>query len=45
MRRAMLAPALIAAALLTGCGETNRALISEDRAQALQVAIDQVDSA
>jgi len=45
MRRATLAPALIAAALLTGCGETNRALISEDRAQALQEAIDQVESA
>jgi TolA-binding protein len=45
MRRATLAPALIAAALLAGCGETNRALIPEDRAQALQDAIDQVESA
>jgi outer membrane biosynthesis protein TonB len=45
MRRATLAPALIAAALLTGCGESNRALISADRAQALQQAIDQVESA
>jgi outer membrane biosynthesis protein TonB len=43
--RATLAPALIAAALLVGCGETNRALISEDRAQALQEAIDQVEGA
>ena len=45
MRRATLAPALIAAALLAGCGESNRALISEYRAQALQEAIDQVESA
>ncbi|HET8757447.1 MAG TPA: hypothetical protein VFM58_15620 [Solirubrobacteraceae bacterium] len=45
MRRATLAPALVAAALLVGCGETNRALIAEDRAQALQEAIDQVESA
>jgi hypothetical protein len=45
MRRVTFAPALIAAALLAGCGETNRALIPEDRAQALQNTLDQVESA
>jgi TolA-binding protein len=44
IRRATLAPALIAAALLAGCGETNRALIPEDRAQALQESLDQVET-
>jgi hypothetical protein len=45
MRRARLAPALVAAALLAGCGQTNPALIPEDRAQAVLDAIDQVQSA
>ena len=45
MRRAMLAPALAAAALLAGCGQTNQALIPEDRAQALLQALDDVERA
>jgi outer membrane biosynthesis protein TonB len=45
MRRATLAPALVAAALLAGCGETNTALIPEDRAQTLLAAVDQVEAA
>jgi hypothetical protein len=45
MRRALLAPALVAAALLAGCGGTNDDLIPEDRAQALETALDQVQSA
>jgi cell division septation protein DedD len=44
MRRAMLAPALAAAALLAGCGQTNTALIPDDRAQALQDVLDQVET-
>jgi hypothetical protein len=45
MRRATLAPALVAAVLLAGCGQTNTALIPEDRAQALLDTVDQVQSA
>jgi hypothetical protein len=45
MRRAMLAPALVAAALLAGCGQTNKALIPQDRAQALEDTVDQIQSA
>jgi outer membrane biosynthesis protein TonB len=45
MRRAMLAPALVAAALLAGCGEANEALIPEDRAQALLASVDEVQTA
>jgi hypothetical protein len=45
MRRAMLAPALVAAALLAGCGQTNTRLIPQDRAQALESSLDQVESA
>jgi outer membrane biosynthesis protein TonB len=45
MRRAMLAPALAAAALLAGCGQTNTALIPDDRAQSLQDVLDQVETA
>jgi outer membrane murein-binding lipoprotein Lpp len=45
MRRAMLAPALVAAALLAGCGQTNTRLIPADRAQELEATLDQVESA
>jgi hypothetical protein len=45
MRRATLAPALVAVALLAGCGQTNEALIPQDRAQAVLDAVDQVQSA
>jgi outer membrane biosynthesis protein TonB len=45
MRRTTLASALVAAALLAGCGTTNPALIPADRASALQQTIDKIDSA
>ena len=41
----MLASALVAAALLAGCGTTNQALIPADRASALQETVDKIDSA
>ena len=45
IRRATLVPALVAAALLAGCGETNRALIPEDRATAMLETIDAAETA
>lgn len=45
MRRTMLATALVAAALLAGCGKTNTALIPGDRASALQDTVNQVQDA
>jgi membrane-bound lytic murein transglycosylase len=45
MRRTVLAIALVAAALLAGCGQTNPALIPSDRAQALQDTVDKIQSA
>jgi outer membrane murein-binding lipoprotein Lpp len=45
MRRTMLASALVAAALLAGCGTTNQALIPADRASTLQNTVDKIDSA
>jgi hypothetical protein len=45
MRRTMLAFALVAAALLAGCGTTNQALIPADSATALQETVDKIDSA
>ena len=45
IRRASLVPALVAAALLAGCGETNRALIPEERAQAMLETLDSAESA
>jgi hypothetical protein len=43
--RVFLAFTLIAAALAAGCGEDNRALIPEDRAQAMLDSADRVESA
>jgi hypothetical protein len=37
--------ALVAAALAAGCGEDNRALIPEDRAQAMLDSVDRIESA
>ena len=45
MRRTMLASALVAAALLAGCGTTNQALIPADSATSLQETVDKIDSA
>jgi hypothetical protein len=46
MRRSvLLVLALVAAALLAGCGQSNEALIPADRASAMQEAVDQIDSA
>ena len=45
MRRTTIATALVAAALLAGCGKTNTALIPGDRASALQNTVDQVQEA
>jgi outer membrane biosynthesis protein TonB len=45
MRRTMLASALVAAALVAGCGTTNQALIPANRASALQETVDKIDSA
>jgi hypothetical protein len=44
-RRAMLLLALAAAVLIAGCGQTNEALIPDDRASAMQDLVDQIDSA
>jgi outer membrane murein-binding lipoprotein Lpp len=45
-RRVLLLLALaIAVASLAGCGETNRALIPDDRASALQDVVDKIDTA
>jgi hypothetical protein len=43
--RVTLALALLAAALAAGCGEDNRALIPEDRAQAMLDSVDRIESA
>jgi outer membrane biosynthesis protein TonB len=43
--RALLAPALAAAALAAGCGQDNPRLIPEDRAQALVDTVDQIETA
>jgi hypothetical protein len=46
MRRSvLLVLALVAAALIAGCGQANEALIPVDRASAMQEAVDQIDSA
>jgi gas vesicle protein len=45
IRRAPLVPALIAAALLAGCGETNRSLIPEERAQAMLETLNSAETA
>src|ERR1700754_4532962 len=37
--------ALAAAALMAGCGQSNEALIPDDRATAMQDLVDQIDSA
>src|SRR5687768_10973115 len=44
-QRVLLALALVAAVLATGCGQDNRALIPEDDAQAMLEAVDRVQSA
>ena len=44
-QRVLLALALVAAVLATGCGQDNRALIPEDDAQAMLEAVDRVESA
>jgi outer membrane biosynthesis protein TonB len=43
--RVFLAFTLVAAVLATGCGQDNRALIPEDRAQAMLDSVDRIDSA
>jgi outer membrane biosynthesis protein TonB len=46
MRRSvLLVLALAAAALMAGCGQSNEALIPDDRATAMQDLVDQIDSA
>jgi hypothetical protein len=45
MRRTILATALVAAALLAGCGKTNTALIPGDRASSLQDTVNQIQDA
>jgi cell division septation protein DedD len=45
MRRRVVLLLALAAAALAGCGETNRALIPDDRASALQGVVDKIQSA